>query len=102
MIQGVEEALDVGLDHPASTHTCESRPEGLTRLASRATRTETVGAFREDRLVRGLQYHRHRSLENLVLDGGDADGSGFGSVAFRDVSAPDRRCLVTTGLEPVE
>src|SRR6187431_1056524 len=64
-------------------------------------RSETIRAVQKVLLVHGLQQHRDRPLEHLVLKGWDAKRAAL-PVAFRNVHAPHWRRPVVTGLRQLQ
>ena len=102
MIERVKEALDVHVEHPPSAHVEETLIQDLESVMRRATGLEAVREVVEALLVDRLQEHRHRTLEDLVLERRDPDGARLRPVPFRDVDPPDRRRPVHTGLRPVQ
>src|SRR5688572_26910418 len=93
-----KERLDVDLHHPAAAHIHQSTPERIERLVCRATTTEAVRAVEKLLLVDGLESHRHRTLQHLVLERRDTDGPGLSS-ALRDVYAAHGRRAIRAGHE---
>jgi hypothetical protein len=102
MIERIEEALNVHLQHPTSSHLHESLPELAQRHVCRATRTATVRTGQEVLLENRLQHHGHRSLKYLVLEAGYANRPGLRPVALGHVGATHGWSLVATRLEPLE
>jgi hypothetical protein len=68
----------------------------------RAPRTEAVRAVQKVLLIDRFQHHRHRTLQNLVLQRGDSDGARPLPVALGDLYPPDRWRVVRARLQPVE
>ena len=68
----------------------------------RARGPEAIRAVVKLLLVDCLQHHRHRALEDLVLERRDADGPRSRSITLRDVDASNRRREVRARLEAVE
>ena len=68
----------------------------------RAMRPEAVRAVKKLLLVDGLQHHRDRALQDLVLEGGNADGSRLRPAPLRDVDPPHRRRPVRARLRAFE
>jgi len=102
MTQGVEEGLDVRLQHPAASHVHRRLPERLHRVVRRASRAEAVRAGQEVLLVHGLQDHRDRPLEELVLEGRDPDRPSLATVTFRDVDPLHGRRSVAARLQATQ
>ena len=101
-IERPKEVLDVELQHPAASHRHQPLPQGLQRLVCRSARTEAVRAVTEVLLVDRVQYHRHRALQHLVLEGRNPDRPGLATIAFGDVDAPYGRRTVRPGLRPAQ
>src|SRR4051812_35052261 len=68
----------------------------------RATGPETIREVVKLLLVDLADHHRHRALQNLVLEGGNADRTGLRPIALRDVHPPHGRCPISPGLRAVE
>ncbi len=102
MIEGVEESRDVDLRNPPALHVHRLVPQRVQRLMRRAPRPEAVRAVHEVLLVDGVQRHHDRTLQDLVLEGGDTDGPRLRPIALRDVDPPHGRRDVHAGLRAVE
>src|SRR3954447_14034139 len=96
VVQSVEKLSDVDLDHPPAPDLHQPMPEGVQRLVRRAARPEAIRADQEVLLVDRLQDHRHRTLEDLVLERGDADGPGLRAGSLREY-APVARAAPCSG-----
>jgi len=102
VVDGVEEALDVEVDHPASPDPHQPTPQRLQRLVRVSPRPEAVRAVQEVLLVDRLQKHQDRPLEDLVLQRRHPDRPGRARTVFGDVDAAHSRRAVATGLESLE
>src|SRR5271157_5653959 len=67
-----------------------------------AARPKAIRAGQEVLLADGLQHHQHGPLEELVLEGRDADGSPFLARALRHVDSSHGWRLVAAGLHALE
>ena len=102
VVQGIEKALDVQVNHPASAHQHGLLPEVLQGLVSRAPRAEAEATVPEVLLVDTFQHHHHGSLQHLVLERRYPDWSSLPAIPFRDVDAAHGRRDILAGLEAVE
>src|SRR6185437_15140463 len=102
VIQRVEELAHVDVEDPPAREPRRLEPESLQRLMRGATRPEAVRAVQEVLLVDGLQHHRHRALQDLVLEGRDADRARLRARPLRDVDPPHGRRAVRARLRAVE
>jgi hypothetical protein len=93
---------DVDLQDPPATNLHQPMPERVQRLVCRAARPEPVRAVQKVLFIDGLQDHDNRTLEDLILKCGNADGPGLRPGPLRDVHPSHRRCLVAPGLGPVQ
>jgi len=87
--QTVEEGDDVRLDDPVRLVVVHRVVDGAQGIVCPATWPEAVRAFQEILLVDRLQHLADRVLDDLVLDGRDADRSRL-ATTLRDVHAADR------------
>src|ERR1700704_4911063 len=69
----VEKGLDVTIEHPVDPPLPDPKRERIQRLMLAAFRSETVAEAQEFRLIDRRQNCHHRSLDNLVLHGRDAE-----------------------------
>ena len=102
VIERVEEALDIELQHPAPAQIHQPLPQDRQRRVCRATWPKAVRAVSQLRLVHGFQHHRDGALQHLVLEARDPDRSGLATVPFRDVHPPHRRSPIAARLRPLE
>ena len=80
VVQMVEELPDVHLEHPAATHRPSAACQSVfQRLVRRAPRPEAVRAVQKVLLVDRFQHHRHRPLQDLVLEGRNPDRARLAS-----------------------
>ena len=89
VVDRVEEAADVGIEHPVHAlahHRRMQRRESLMRVPSRP---EAVGEAEEVDLVDGAQHLGDRALDDLVLQRRHAERA-LPAIGFRDVDAPNR------------
>src|SRR4029077_4800995 len=85
----VEKGLNVTIEHPVDPPLPDPERERIQRLMLAALRSETVAEAQELRLIDRRQSCHHRSLDNLVLYGRDAEGP-LSAVSLRYV-LPARR-----------
>ena len=98
VVDRVEERADVGVEHPVHPFLMDADPESVQRLMLASPFTEPVGKAEEVRLIDGVQHRRHGVLDDLVLQGGDAERA-LPPVRFRDVGTP---LLVIAPCHPVD
>jgi hypothetical protein len=101
VIQGVEVALDVRVDDPATHHVPQASAEGVQRLVRRASGAEAVRVRMEVRLVDRREHHVHGLLEDLVGERRDAQRA-LAPIRLRDVRPSDRWGAVLVALERVQ
>src|SRR5689334_11664534 len=63
-----------------------------------ATRSKAIGAVQEVLLVDRFEQHRYRSLDDLILERGFADGT-LTPVFLLDPDALDGRCLIASAAQ---
>src|SRR5690349_5242436 len=66
-----------------------------------ATRAKAVREVAKLLLVDLADHHRHRTLQDLVLEGRNTDRTGFCPSVLRDVHSPHRWREVASGLGAV-
>src|SRR5215471_14864664 len=64
--------------------------------------TKPIRAVEKLLLVDGLQYHRHRPLEHLILKGRHRDRTTSWASLFWNVGTPHRRSVVRSRLETIQ
>src|SRR6202048_2738555 len=69
----VEKGLDVAIEHPVDTPPADPERERIQRLVLIALRSEPVAEPQELRLIDRRQDCHHRRLDDLVLQGSDAE-----------------------------
>ena len=90
VIDRVEEAADVRVEHPVHVLRHERRMQRPQRLVRIPARPKSIGETHEVDFVDGTEHLGHRTLDNLVLQGWDAQRP-LSTVGFRDVHAADRQ-----------
>ena len=75
VVDGVEESTDVRIEHPVHLLPHESHPERVQRIMRAATGSEAVGEAQEVDLVDLVEHRHHGLLDDLVLQGRDAQRS---------------------------
>ena len=101
VVQGIEKALDVQVNHPAAAHQHGLLPKVLQSLVSRAPGAEAEATVPEVLLIDTLQHQHHGPLQHLVLERRNPNRSSRPAVPFRDVDASHGRRNVLAGLEAV-
>jgi len=103
MVEGVEEAVEVQLQHPAALHRHGPLPEILQRLVRGAAGPKPIRAGEKRLLVDRLEHHADGALEDLVLEGRNPNRAGLlAARPFRDVHPSDRRRSVASRLHAVQ
>jgi len=69
----VEKGLDVAIEHPVDAPPADPERERIQRLVLIALRSEPVAEAQELRLIDRRQDCHHRRLDDLVLQGSDAE-----------------------------
>ena len=87
MTDMVEEALDVGIEYPVHTLLLQPRIQRIERLVRVTSRPEPVRETSEVRLINFIEHGHHGLLNNLVLQGRDAQGA-LPPIGLRDVHSP--------------
>ena len=75
MADRVEEPRDIGVENPLHVACLDPERERVQRIVLAAPRSEPIAEPQELRLVDWREDGYHRCLDNLVLDGGDAERS---------------------------
>jgi hypothetical protein len=88
VLDRVEERADIGIEHPAYLPAQRDR-QCIQSVVLIPAGPESVREAQEHRLVDRLQDHLHRLLDDLVLDGRDAERPRA-TIALRDVHTPYR------------
>jgi len=91
--QRIEEARDVGVEDPVDFACLDSIRERIQRIMLATPRPEPVAEPQELRLVDRREDRHHRCLDNLVLDGGDAERPLF-AIRLWYVPPARRQCPV--------
>src|SRR4029077_927682 len=81
----VEKGLDVAIEHPVDAPPADPERERIQRLVLIALRSEPVAEPQELRLIDRRQDCHHRRLDDLVLQGSDAERS-LSSIRLRNIS----------------
>jgi len=84
---GIEEALDIRVEHPVHLLSQDADVERVQRIVLAAPRPEPIGEADEVPLVDRLQHHHDRLLDDLVLQAPDAQRP-LRAVRLRDVCPP--------------
>ena len=84
MVDGVEKALNVCIEHPVHSPFGEADIQGVQPVMGRAPRPETIGKSKEVHLVDGVEYRSDCMLDDFVGQGSDAQGALM-SVRLGDV-----------------
>src|ERR1022692_4440234 len=101
VVDRVEVLAYVDLDDPTAGHHRRLSMQYVQRLKRRASWPEAERAVQKVLLVNGLQHHRDRALQHLILEGRDAQRAHLATV-FRDVRTPHWRRPVRAGLRAFE
>jgi hypothetical protein len=99
VVDRVEEAADVGIEHPVHALAHDRRVQRRESLMRIPPRPEAVGEPEEVDFVDGAQRLGHRALDDLVLQGRHAKRTPP-AIGFRDVDTPYRLRPVAPGVDP--
>ena len=102
VVQHVKVLTDVSFQHVTASRSHQPAPYRLQSLVGRPFGTESIGAVQEILFVDCFQHHGHRFLQDLILQGGYADGPGPFAITLGNVHPLYRRSLIGTGLEAVD
>lgn len=88
VIQAIEELPDVDLQDPPTPHHHRLVLQRLQRHVRRPPGPERVRAVQEVLLVHRFEHHHDGALQDLVLEGGDAERPRLRAAPLRDVDPP--------------
>jgi hypothetical protein len=95
----VEEAADIGIEHPVRVLAHDRRVQRRQSLMRVPPRPEAVGEPEEVDLVDGAQHLGDGTLDNLVFQGGHAERA-LPAIGFGDPDASNRLWPVAPGVHP--
>jgi len=99
VVDRFEERPDVGVEYPI--HFPINRDsEGIECPVLRSAGPIAVRETNEHRLVKWLEYHPRRLLDDLVFQSGNTNRARA-AIAFRDVHSPDRLRLIAPAMDAV-
>jgi len=98
-VEGIEEATDVCVEHPVHLSRQQGRIERIQCPMGAALRTEAVREPQEVHLVDRMEHLDGGPLDDLVLQGRNAQGP-LPSIRFRDVGSTGGLSPVGAALEP--
>src|SRR5215831_15756238 len=81
----IEKGLDVAIEHPVDAPPADPERERIQRLVLIALRSEPVAEAQELRLIDRRQDCHYRRLDDLVLQGSDAERS-LPAIRLRNIS----------------
>ena len=99
VVDQVEEAVDVGIEHPVHALAHDRRVQRRESLVRVPPRPEAVGEPEEVDFVDGAQRLGDRTLDDLVLQGRHAERTPP-AIGFRDLDTPDRLGRVAPSVDP--
>ena len=99
MVDVIKEATDVSIEHPVHLFPHESHPERIQRIVLAAPGPESIGEAQEVDFVDLVEHPHHGLLDDLVLQGRDAQRS-LSSVGLRDEDATRRLRPVGALMDP--
>jgi site-specific DNA recombinase len=99
VVDVVKEPTDVSIEHPVHLLPHESHPERVQRIMLAASGPKPIREAQEVDLVDLVKYPHHNLLDDLVLQGRDAQRS-LSSVGLRDEDATRRLRPVGTFVDP--
>src|SRR5688572_19644260 len=97
MIDGVEERLDICVEHPANS-LVDRRGQRIERVVCRPLRSETVRKPDEFCLQDRLQHHPRRLLDDLVFQRRDAERPRL-PITLRDEYTPHRLRMIAATMD---
>src|SRR4051812_32101257 len=97
MIDGVEERLDICVEHPADP-LVDGRVQSIERVVCRPFRSKPVRKPDEFRLKDWLEHHPRRLLDDLVLQRRDAERTHL-PITLRDEHAPHRLRMIAATMD---
>jgi hypothetical protein len=89
VVDGVEKATDVGIEHPVHLLPTDSDAECVQRMVRAASWPKSVGETEEVCLVDAVQDRHEGTLDYLVLERGDPERS-LSPIRLRNEHPPDR------------
>src|SRR6516162_11544368 len=101
VIKPGEEVADISVEYPVHLPLGDPDGERVQRFVRATPGPEPVGETEEVLLVHGVQYLHHRTLEDLVLQGGDAERA-LPPVRLRYVHPARRARPVGTAVDTAE
>ena len=99
VVNRVEEAADVGIEHPVHASGHDRRVQRRQSPVRVPPRLEAVGEPQEVDFIDGAQHLGYRTLDNLVLQGRHTERS-LAAICFRDVYPPNRLRPVAAHVDP--
>ena len=99
VVNRVEEAANIGIEHPGHALAHDRRMERRQSLMRVSPRPEAVGEPEKVDFVDRAQHLGNRALDDLVLQGRDAEWTPT-AIGFRDVDTPNRLWPVAPGMDP--
>lgn len=100
VVDGIEEATDVQVEHPVHLSRQQSDIERIERLVLVASRPEAIGEAEEVGFVDGVQHRHGRALDDLVFQRGYTERP-LPPVRFGDVHPTNRLGPVRAAFEPL-
>ena len=100
VIESVEEATDVGIEHPVHPSPVNSGGQGIECMMRTSPRSEPVGEAEEVDLVERIQDLDDGSLDDLVFQRGNA-ARPLPPVRLRDEASQDRPRPVRPSCQPL-
>jgi len=100
-IKLAEKVADIRVEHPVHLLPPDPHRQRIQRVMRTSARPEPVGEAPEVLLIDGVQHLHHRTLEDLVLQGGDAERA-LPPVRLRYVHPARRARPVGTAVDTAE
>ena len=98
MVDGIKVPADVGIKHPVHLLAEDADRKRVQRIVLASLRSEPIREAEEVRLVDGIEHLDDGSLDDLVLQARNAQGS-LSSVRLRDVASPRGSCPVRSAVQ---
>ena len=100
MVDGVEEAADVRVEHPVRPLLDDDRRERIQGLVRRPPGAEAIRETQKRSFVDGLQDHAHGLLHDLVLQSRNSDRP-LPPIRLRDMHPSHGKRVIAAAVDPV-
>jgi hypothetical protein len=100
VVDRLKEATNVRIEHPVDRARFDSHRHRVQCIMRAAARSKAVGESPKGPLVDGVQHLHRGPLDDLIFQGGDADGP-LAAIRLGDVHPLDGAGVVCPALEAV-